>query len=60
MPVEKHREFGALQGSEPTNEQSGRTASRTGVDHPPLKEGIGTFPHRSLSLSRPLSSKAYT
>ena len=59
MPAEKHREFNALQGSEPTNEQSGRTASRTGVDHLPLKEGIGTFPHRALSLSRRLSSKAY-
>ena len=49
MPVEKHREFGALQGSEPINKQSGRTASHTGVDHLPLKEGIGSFPHRSLS-----------
>jgi len=43
MPVEKHPEFGALQGSEPNIEQSGRTASRSGVDRLPPKEQMNPF-----------------
>jgi hypothetical protein len=58
MPVEKHREFNALQGSEPTNEQGGRTTSRTGVDHASAKKQeldpfrIARCPYLDLCLLR--------